>query len=218
MKKIEIIELIEHMLVGGDSTPETQGKFHPSVIDAAIESVYTPHLWELATISHNSRDESVLNHYAKEFTEEVLQEESGQKRFYINITPPLAALPRLQSIRLVYPYECINAPYIYRDSRANSIYEGTDVQTVDDTPRWNLLHDKIYFPNMKKLQKPEKVVLQLCCAWGAFEDHDEIPIPGGKDNILIQMVIAELSGTKYTTEDKQVNNEVDAQLNGGANQ
>lgn len=208
MIKKEFIELIQENLSGGELTEDLLGKYHPELISRYCEVAFNDILWELSRMSHQMKDTTPLDPFTKDFSFTLQKDEIG--RDYIAIDKSIGQLTFNQAVRLVYPYveDGENNPYIYRSPAAHGIYSNSQVETVNQTPRWSIQNNRIIFKCMTN-PAPSKVAVKLVSVWQNFEDNDEINIPAGQGSQFMERVKQVIREQKVTPEDVTNNNKAD---------
>lgn len=194
MTKEQFIEQIQRRLGGGEVTDDVRGKYPYEVVAGIVEMAYNSMLWGLVKGSQATKDFSPLNGLTKSFVITAILNDSVRDQFYIDLPVSIAQLPNNEAIRSFRPAKQGSGEYIYRDPSSISVFDGLDVNLVDQGIRYSPEHDKIYFLNMEDNTKPKNLLLQIACTFDAYDDGDEIHIPAEQDAVVFGSVLDLIQG------------------------
>jgi len=195
MKKIELVEMIADYLQGGDAPIEVKGKYHPAILEKWVESVYNELIFQTASGAldpkNDQTDFSQLDTFASMYRDiDVLNDTDRSLKYSVLPFPPVK-LPEDLGIRMVCPNDDMENPFAHVDNTSQPIFAALEVGTVDTVPIFWIEKQsdytyRIYFKNSGTVAK---VAMLLIVPLSQYDDFDEVPMPAGKDKLVLDMVI-----------------------------
>lgn len=194
MKKIEIIELIQRNLAGGDVPADIQGDYDEEIITLYIAMAYNKIFFELVRASYNIADSTPLDKFTKAFIieQDDIKKDTIRKKFYIELPIPSANVPWNEAIRYCGPADEESAGYIWRSPAASPVMGGLEIETVEQGIRYMIENQRVYFYLMDS--EPEAIMIKMLMSWEAWDDLDDIGIPAGTDSQLFNIVVSQIQG------------------------
>jgi hypothetical protein len=187
MRKDKYIELIQRNLSGGDVPADVKGKYHEKTVALYVELAYNKILWDVVQMSNQLKEWASLEKYTKSYIVTSILRDEVREQYYIETPVPLMELPFGEAVRYVGPADDESSGFIPRDPRATKVMAGLDVEIVDQTVRYQIEHDKIYFRLMENA--PPRLMVKMIVPFGSFDDLDDIAMPGGLDSPVFAQVM-----------------------------
>ena len=195
MKKVELQELIQDFLSGGDMPSDLKGRFHDEVILNHMENAYGAIVFQTWQEAKSYADYSVLDSWARNY------DVSIAGALAILPHPPLQ-LPDNRGILQVTPSDDLTNPFIYLETNAQGVHAALEVSSVLLKPSFYLEQNPTSADNTDTHQLvlaniPGGVTalkVKMIVPLGQIDLYDEAPIPSGKEILMINAVIALLKG------------------------
>lgn len=182
MKKKQLVELGQESLAGGDVPAELRGKYHQAVVEKFLEMAWEDILQNLfLTVG---LDRMLFDSFAKPFKCFVLNDTDRGER-YINLPIQLIPLtPKQAAIRSISMYRGQNVAFAPIQNTSLPMWGEMEAMRIDDTVAYYLEGQKIFFPGPNQPPIDGELMLKLICPFSAFEDDDQVSVPGGKNEML----------------------------------
>lgn len=213
MKKVELQELIQDYLSGGDSPSDVKGRYHDEVILKHMENAYGAIVLQTWMEAKNYSDYSVLDAWARNY-DVTITGVSGTSGIAILPFPPMQ-LPDNRGILQVCPQADLTNPFIYLETNAQGVYAALEVSTVLLKPSFYLEQNptstdntdthQLVLANIPNLVTDVKI--KMIVSLSQVDLYDEVAIPAGKESLMVQAVIELLQGKPL--EDLKNNNLTD---------
>lgn len=191
MKKIELIELVQDFLAGGDAPDEIKGKYHGEITSNMINMAFTKAIMETYMEAKGYSDYSILDAWARNYPLNIASD-----KVRLPFVP--VQLPNNMGIRQVTPSGDLTNAFAYRDTNANTVFAALEVNAVSTKPTFYIEMD---YSGMTGEQIPQVLVFEKlpdgCTAVNVklivpieqLDDYDEVAIPAGKESQIIGNVI-----------------------------
>jgi hypothetical protein len=213
MKKIHLIESIQSFLAS-DNVGDSKVMFHPEEIKIHLNNVFNKAVYDSWLNGKRYSDFSQLDAWSKTYVVNVLNQ-CGTRAYCLLPFAPVH-LPDMMGIRQVKShYECsvyyggvIGAQWLFApiEATANVIFDELEVSTMDDYPTYRLEQSNVNAgagepSHMLWLEKlpvaPDELVtsvdILLITPLDAVDDYDDVALPAGMENDIIQQVISLMS-------------------------
>lgn len=190
MKKVELQEMIQDFLTGGDAPSDVKGRYHDEIILKHMENAYGAIVFQTWMEAKNYADYSTLDSWARNYDVAI----AGS----IAILPfPPMQLPDNRGILQVCPQNDLTNPFIYLETNAQGVYAALEVSTVLLPPSFYLEQNPTSVDNTDTHQLvlaniPDgvtEVKIKMIVPLSVIDLYDEIQLPAGKENLMIQSVI-----------------------------
>ena len=199
MKKVELQELIQDFLTGGDAPSDVKGRYHDEVILKHMENAYGAIVFQTWMEAKNYTDYSTLDAWARNYDVNI----SGSAEDIWAILPfPPMQLPDNRGILQVCPQNDLTNPFIYLETNAQAVYAALEVSTVllkpsfyleqNPTSTGNIDTHKLVLDNV-----PDGVTvlkIKMIVPLSVVDLYDEIQLPAGKEEMMVRTVIELLRG------------------------
>ena len=189
MRKITLVELVQDHLSGGDTPDDVKGRYHPEVVANLLALAYNAVVMQTYMEAKAYSDYSVLDAWSLNHT--------------INITDgmvplpyPPVQLPNAMGIRQVAASGDLNNAFAYRETNSNAVFNELEVGQVSTKPFFYLEMNAGSGNHSHVLQLgliPDgctAVKVKMIVPFDAVDDFATISVPAGKEELLIQSVIA----------------------------
>jgi hypothetical protein len=211
MKKIHIIEAIQSFLAS-DNTGDSKGIYHPEEIKVHLNNVFNQAVYNTWLNGKKFSDFSQLDAWSKTYTVDVLNQCGARAYCLLPFAP--VQLPDMMGIRQIRNHylclygEAIGAQWVFApiEATANVIFDELEVSTMDDTPTFRLEQSNVNIgagepSHMLWLEKlpvaPDDLVtsvdIMLIVPLDIMDDYEEMAMPNGQEDSLVQQVIALMS-------------------------
>lgn len=195
MRKIEIIELIQDFLVGGDAPADIRSRYHNEIITKHVEAAYRDLIYEVWKEAKQYSDYSQLDGYSQLFTVSVSAIDTNNGTGDLPFPP--VQLPRAEGVRHVHYTDDETSDFDYVDNNRMPTFASLEVDTVLGDPYFFIEkaadnENKIQLRNMA--DNTTDVSVRMIVPMSYMDDFDDVPLPAGKDGALKDMVIERLMG------------------------
>jgi hypothetical protein len=201
MRKIELIDLISDYLNGGDGPDDIKGRFHDQIIKKHIEAAFNNVVFQTFMEGKRYQDYSTLDAWAKNYPLVINSIANGNGN--VRLPYPPMQLPDNMGILQVTPStpaDLTNA-FAYRETNANAVFAALDSFLVSTKPTFYLEQNATGVgieTHVLQLEKiPDAVThvnVKLIVNLEFVDDFDQVPIPAGKESLIIQGVIELIRG------------------------
>lgn len=194
MRKIELIELVQDYLSGGDAPDDVRGKYHPMIIANLLALAYNEVVMATYLEGKTYSDYTVLDAWALNHTIGIVSNS-------VPLPYPPVQLPNGMGILQVAAGNDLNNTFAYRETNANSVFNALEVGSVSTKPTFYLERNAGSGNNSHVLQVANvpdgctTVKVKMIVPLDQVDDFTTISIPAGKEKSLIGAVI-ELLRTK----------------------
>lgn len=197
MKKIDLIELVEDFLTGGDAPDDVKGRFHPEIIKKHIELEFRSLVFDVFLEAKRFSDYSILDSWTKKYTIGITP--LNGKADAVLPYPPMQ-LPDNLGIRLVCTTDSPSSAYAYRENNSHAIFSELAISRISTRPFFTIEQndgDGNETHILKLEQIPTGVTsidVRMIVPLDYIDDYDDISIPAGKETVLVNGVIERLAG------------------------
>ena len=195
MKKVELQELIQDWLSGGDAPSDIKGRYHDEIILKHMEDAYNAIVFKTWLEAKNYSDYSVLDSWAKNYTTDIVSN--------ITILPyPPMQLPDNRGILQVTPATDLTNPFAYLETNSQAVWAALEASAVLLKPTFYLEQNPTSVDNTNTHQLvlaniPDGVTalkVKMIVPIEQIELYDEVAIPAGKEDMMIRSVVELLQG------------------------
>ncbi len=199
MRKIELVEMVQDWLSGGDAPADVRGKYHPQIIEKYIEAAYNDLIYQVATASMNPKEKQVdwsqLDAFAQIFRNITVDDDADRGLKYSVLPFPPVKLPEEVGIRLISPEDDPSNPFAHVDNNSQSIFATLDVGIIDTVPSYSVEkvtgnEYRVYYD--VNIGSTTEVTMLLILPFSQFDDYDEVLMPAGKDLSIIDTIVERL--------------------------
>ncbi len=189
MKKIELIELIEHNLAGGDTVVDLRGKYDPRIISYHIGLVFNQIFYDTFNMNPTG-----LDLYAQEYTVDVSKATSGE--YYSDLPVSLVQMPKNAGIRQIRGSGLLEDSETFKPTTTTqaSVLARGDLGEFSTDIWFYVRGTQIFYVFMDV--NITKVKMLILVPFQDLDDDTEIYIPSGKETDLFQLVVQSLSNMK----------------------
>jgi hypothetical protein len=193
MTKIELIELIQHRLAGGDLVPDQLGRFHEKVIEKYVSLAVASLMNQLEKNAIKHNDFGQLDDYTITRTEVPVLYDNARKEYYSILPVKVVKLYKNRGIRLVSPNHDQANRFDYMDNNESDVYSELEVEMIDGTPSWYPESNKVYFRNITQPVIDSGVLMKLIPVLSELPDDQEISIPAGQETFVLDFIFKYMS-------------------------
>ena len=189
MRKITLIDLVRDHLAGGDAPDDVKGRYHPEVISNLLALAYNAVVMQTYLEGKQHSDYSVLDAWA-------LNHDINITDNMVPLPYPPVQLPNGMGILQVACGNDLTNVFAYRETNSNAVFNALDVGSVSTKPTFYLEQNAGSGNNSHVLQVdlvPDgvtSVLVKMIVPFDQVDDWATISIPAGKEELLIQSVIA----------------------------
>ena len=187
MKKIELIELTQDYLSGGDAPADVKGRYHPRILSNIIALAFDGIVFDTYMEAMSHSDYSTMDAWAKNYTRTI---SSGQ----VLLPYPPVQLPNGMGILQVTPVISGTAypeqAFAYRETNSQAVFdvlEEVDGGDASYRPGCFWLERNIdaqQYTHILKLDNIPtnctQVIIKMVESFKAVDDYDAVAIPAGK--------------------------------------
>lgn len=200
MKKVELQELIQDFLSGGDAPEEIRGKYHDELVQKHMENAFNAIVLSTWMEAEANADYSVLDAWARNYTITITSV-SGTSGIAILPYPPMQ-LPDNRGILQVTPSDDLTNPFAYQETNAQGVFAALEVSSVLLAPSFYLEQNNASIDNTKTHQLVlsnipngvATVYAKLIVPISRIDLYDEIVLPSGKEDLMVRAVIGLMMG------------------------
>ena len=195
MKKVELQELIQDFLSGGDAPSDIKGRYHDEVILKHMENAYGAIVFQTWMEAKNYSDYSVLDAWARNYDVSI----DGS----VAILPfPPMQLPDNRGILQVTPDSDLTNPFIYLETNAQGVFAALEASYVLLKPSFYLEQNPDSTDNTDTHQLvldniPDGVTdlkVKMIVPLERVDLYDTVAIPAGKEELMVRTVVELLQG------------------------
>lgn len=213
MTKQNLIDTIIDFLAS-DNAEDSKGIYHPEIVKQYLNNVFNQAVYNTWLNGKKFSDFSQLDAWSKTYTVNVLNQCGARAYCLLPFAP--VQLPDMMGIRQVKShYECsiyyggaIGDQWVFApiEATANTIFDELEVSTMDDYPTYRLEQSNVNIgagekSHMLWLEKlpiaPDTLVtsvdIMLIVPLDSMDDFEEMAMPSGAEDSMVQQVIALMS-------------------------
>ena len=200
MKKIHLQELIQDYLSGGDAPEEIRGRYHDEVVLKHMENAFNAIVFSTWMEAKRYADYSILDAWARNYTITITSVD-GTSGIAILPYPPMQ-LPDNRGILQLTPSDDLTNPFAYQETNAQGVFAALEVSSVLLKPSFYLEQNAASTDNTDTHQLVlsnipngvATVYAKLIVPISRVDLYDEIVIPSGKENLIVQAVVGIMAG------------------------
>lgn len=188
MRKIELIELVQDYLAGGDAPDDVRGRYHPEIISNMLAMAFNDIIMATYLEAKTYSDYSMLDSWALNYTLNITNSK-------VTLPYPPVQLPNNMGIRQVSPSDDNTNAFAYRENNANAVFAALEVGSISEKGTFYLEMETTTKGNVSVLYLGNvptgcnSVKVKMIVPFEQMDDYDYVSIPGGKDKQLIGNVI-----------------------------
>jgi len=213
MKKQNLIDTILDFMAS-DNAGDSKGIYHPEIVKQHLNNVFNQAVYNTWLNGKKFSDFSQLDAWSKTYVCSVLNQCGARAYCLLPFAP--VQLPDMMGIRQIRShYECsvyygtaIGDQWVFApiEATANVIFDELEVSTMDDYPTYRLEQSNVNVgagekSHMLWLEKlpvaPEPLItsvdILLITGPENLDDYDELSMPSGAEDSLVQQVISLMS-------------------------
>ena len=191
MTKKNFIDLIIHKLNGGDSTPDTKGKYHPEIIAKYVELAFSSIINGIQEQAIKYRDFGQLDSYTVTYSPVTVTYDSTREEYYSDLPAKIMNLYKNRGMRFITPTNDQSYHFIYRENNTSNVYNELEVGLLDNKPRWYIEGDKVYYDKQNMIDeiKNNGVMMKFIVPLDEIEEDVNMPIPAGREDYVIDFIL-----------------------------
>lgn|SRR5512133_240547 len=194
MTKAELRDFLKHRLGG----IRDDAKFHPKVIEASIDRAWNQIIYD--TFRKNL---DLMGFYCKEYKNVAISFDSATNRYYCTLPANIIQLPDLgNGVRRISSMKGHGSSFYPVSEAQRELMEGLEVTQVSNDVPFVVRETKVEFGDIDILDysastssTQSRVRMSLVIPFWEYADTDEVHIPAGKDEQLVELVTQFLIGT-----------------------
>lgn len=196
--KAELVELIRRRLVGQISN-ESEGSFDEPLIAKYLGRAFNMVLWEVFRGGvHN------LDNYNKRYTGVAVAYNSTKDRYFSTLPADIVQLPRVGSgVLKIQTQTGTTAKFIPISSQEVEFIDGQEVDLISNNIRYVIRGKEVEYFGMTSAIASVGVDMDLVIPIDEYDWDDDVMIPSGQDQRLIEITVAFATGQPV---DDQINN------------
>ena len=166
-------------------------RFHKKTIEYNIGRAWNQLMYD--TFRKNPDD---LDLYAKQYTASV-SDDATTAAEYITMPAAFVQLPDDEHIRRISPLQDTTNVFDPVSIASQSRFNNLDVSLISERPTTYIVkHNRVEFDDLAADVKAAGVLIDLVVAFEEYDDDDNVNIPSGKDETLINLVTQFLENTQ----------------------
>ena len=216
MKKVELQELIQDFLTGGDAPSDVKGRYHDEIILNHMENAFNAIVFKTWLEAKNYSDYSVLDSWAKNYTVPITGDVAALP------FPPIQ-LPDNRGILQVAPATDLTNPFAYLETNSQGVWAELEASIVLLNPSFYLEQNStvsdwilangywnsygFWYGGEYWIEEPtdninthqlvlanipsgvESLLVKMIVPLEQLDLYDEVSIPAGKEKMMVQSVI-----------------------------
>lgn len=192
MRKIQIVELIERGLNGGDSAPELRARYHPKEIelyvDLAFESLFNGYQSDRNEMAAQmGLDAWKYDKLTKSYKMDI-EFDPDTEKYFSTLPVNITSIMDNTGIRLIHPLKEETTAFFPQHQTDAFLMNGLDVNQFSDIIYYYLEGKTIWYRGSIDCNW-KQVRAKLFIKFSEFDDDDDISLPDGKFPVLMQMVM-----------------------------
>lgn len=199
MKKIQLVEMIQDFLTGGDAPSDMQSQYHPEIIKKYLENAFNQAVYQTWLNSKKFSDFSQLDAWSKVYECDVESQSGTDAMVFLPFAP--VQLPNNMGIRQVCDHDDNTNVFAYLEATANVVFAELEVSTLDETPTFRLEQNNIntsagepsHILRLEQMPVAPDAILSLdimmIVPLEQMDDYDDIVLPAGMEDILVKQTV-----------------------------
>jgi len=185
MTKKEFIDLIKRRLASGNLSPDQEGSYHDNEIAHFIER-------GMDRIFYQAGNAKELDKYSKAYKNIDVEYDSDLDLYYSVLPESIVQIDGVQGIRSVSLMKDQSFSFVHVTQQSMRAFLRLDSGRIGKRPWMFYDGGRLYYGRMKKDIK--KVLMRLVIPFTRFEDDDEVFVPAGMSDTIIQFVLQIMTG------------------------
>jgi len=198
MKVIELVDLVQDFFAN-DIIGDQKGIYHPGVIIGHLRNVYNQSIYEAWEKGKHESDFSQLDAWTRRYSCGFQEQQGVTDYVFLPFTP--AQLPDGMGIRKVCDHDDSLNVFAPIENGANVVFSELEVDTLDSVPTYQLEQSNLasgdgepsHILRLAKLPTDgsiNSVDVWMIVPLEQMGDYDDIALPMGEEETLVQKVIA----------------------------
>lgn len=182
MKKEQFIEIVKGMLTGGDDSPDLQEKYHESRINLVASMAFNAAIYQ---VFYRQLDEKDL--YTRDHSVEVKFDETFEE-YYSDLPSSVVQLPNNSGIHKISP---LKEKWSFNpiNRLSEDVFDQLEVGKLDQNPSYYFNNTRVVYQYYDwKNCHIKRVRMAIVPPLEDYKDEDEMVIPAGKEDLLLQFV------------------------------
>jgi len=188
MTKRNFIDLIRHGLAGGDMVADLEGRYHEAIVEKYVELAISAVLKNVQDNAIKYKDFGQLDDYTTTFVGVAVSYDSDRDEYYSLLPAKVVKLYMNRGIRFISPNKDQSSKFLYRDNNSDDVFTELEIDSIDGTIRWYAEAQSVYYKFMTTEVAASGVLMKLIQPISALADTDELNIPAGKEDYVIDFV------------------------------
>ena len=203
MKKIHLIESIASFLAS-DNAGDSKGIYHPEEIKVHLNNVFNKAVYDSWLNGKRYSDFSQLDAWSKTYEVAVASQIGAKAHGFLPFAP--IQLPDAMGLRMISDHADVSTVFAPMESTASVVFAELEVSTMDMTPTFSLEQNNLSTgagesSHMLRFDKlpvaPATLITSvnvlLIQSLENMDDYDDVVMPSGMEDNIIQQVIALMS-------------------------
>lgn len=191
MTKIELIELVEDWLAGGDAPTDVRGRYHQKVIEKYVGMAINNILYDTYLAAKKFHDFSQLDSMTTAYPNVAVLTDTDRAETYSNLPVSLIQLPDSSALRLISPMKDQSCGFRYMTNNSQPVWGELEAMKVRDVPCYYIEGTKVFYYNTAGYEDVTRVLMKIIPPFADWDDDKDIPVIAGKEFTIFEMV------TKY---------------------
>ncbi|HKJ46407.1 MAG TPA: hypothetical protein VJ945_01285 [Flavobacteriaceae bacterium] len=193
MRKINLIELVQDYLAGGDVAEDLMGRYHYEIVAGHINTAYNKIVFNTYMEAKTYSDYSILDAWCKNYTLTLADVSSNKGR--VKLPFPPVQLPNNMGILQVNSNGNISDAYAYRETNSHAVFSKLEVGSVSTKTFFYLEmndQDETETHVLKFENLPDGITdvdVKMIVPFDRIDDYDTVAMPAGKEDIIMEYVI-----------------------------
>ena len=188
MKKIELIELVQDFLAGGDAPNEIRGRYHQKVIEKYISMAYNDIVYAVYKDAKRYHQFDLLDVFTEPYFVDV-QYDSDRAEYYSVLPVAIMQIPDQSAIRQISPTQDQSFSFSYIKNTDKPIWGVLEAGSLaKDVPDYYVEHLKVFYSNFDRYKDITRVLMKLIVPFNDMDWNSEVPVAAGKEMMIFEMV------------------------------
>lgn len=203
MKKIQIVDTIIDFMAS-DNAGDSKGIYHPEIVKQHLNNVFNKAVYDSWLNGKRYSDFSQLDAWSKTYEVDVLSQVGTKAHAFLPFAP--IQLPDAMGIRQIADHADSGNVFAPMESTAAVVFAELEVSTMDSTPTYSMEQNNLSTgagesSHMLRFDKlpvaPDTLITSvdvlLIQSLEQMDDYDDVVMPSGMEDNIIQQVIALIS-------------------------
>ena len=182
MKKGAFLELVQRFLTGGDLSPDLDEKYDTRIIEATITTAYANAMYQFSQLHVPE-----LDLYTKRYIVDVNYDEEVDE-YYSELPSPVAQMRMNTGIHKISP---VKERWSFNpiSQLSEDVFGALEVGRLAKDPSYYFDSTRVYYQYYDwKHKHIQKVRMFIIPPFDSYSDDDELLIPAGKEDMILQFV------------------------------